>query len=313
MEYPMAATTLLYKRKTDGTVCVSDHLTDFSFEMCAEQAQFLRRLDGKTDPYSVETTLTRQEIDAFLEALDEIGFIRRSYILAKSFGTILLTVWIPKRTKLLKIIARINDDVLRVLWLPVLIAGCWLFGTKFDGYHTGGEWWGWLFGLTVGLVLHELAHGFAAVHYGAHFFEAGIFVRWLMPGAYVLVDEERIRNRLHRVHLMAAGVEMNFLLCGVGFLFAVFYRAFGQFWEFFSLTNLILGASNFLLAWELDGFKVMKMLLGAQEIPLVPKMVRAKGQDRIQSLFCFLTQLFLLPIRIALPALILLNIVMVFL
>ena len=55
---------------------------------------------------------------------------------------------------------------------------------------------GSIFGLLVGIFLHELGHMFACIAYGGEVFEVGVMLQFFLPGAYVLMNKNRIKNRL---------------------------------------------------------------------------------------------------------------------
>ena len=318
MQYPMAATTLLYRKQPDGRYRVKDVYTGNSCTMTLSLVRLLRRLDGKTDPYSVPTDLTQEDIDTSLQDLAEIGFLRTSRVFEKFFGTFIYTLWVPRMTKRMRIAARYYDRILKFIWLPVLALGVLLFlhekDSVFDSSSTAGFITGWIAGMTAGIFLHEVSHAMAAVACGVRVFEGGVMIEWLMPGAYVMMDEEHIRNPRIKVHIYAAGIQMNFLLTGLGILMTTVFGSLGGFWVTFSMINLLLAAPNALFIYGFDGYKILISLLGRKEaglFPLIPRST-ARKTDRRTRAMSMTANIMLLIWQIALPIILICNVAVFF-
>ncbi|MBQ7546745.1 MAG: hypothetical protein IJT41_07260 [Clostridia bacterium] len=318
MQYPMAATTLLYRKQPDGKYRVKDVYTGNSCTMTLSLVRLLRRLDGKTDPYSVPTDLTQEDIDTSLQDLAEIGFLRTSRVFEKFIGTFIYTLWIPKMTKKLRIAARYYDRILKCIWLPVLALGVWLFFCKkddmFDGYSTLGFITGWIAAMTAGIFLHELSHAMAAVACGVRVFEGGVLIECFMPGAYVMLDEEHIRCPRDKVHIYAAGIQMNYLLTGLGLVITGTFGSLGGFWITFSMINLLLAAPNALFIYGLDGYKILVNLLGKKDEGLFPLLPRstARKTDRRTRAVSMTANIMILIWQIALPIILICNVAVFF-
>ena len=315
MKYPMAATTLLYRRQADGRICVTEDVTKDSAFMTPRYARFLRSLDGKTDPYSIRTDLSREEIDAFLETMRGIGFIRQSRVFEKWIGTIIYTLWVPKPTRRMKRVAWVWDRLLRLLWIPVLVAGIYLIPKAIDDMDLTPFWLvGWIAGMLLGIVLHELSHGLTALANGAHFFEAGVLIRFFLPGAYAMIDEDSLKDRTARIRIDAAGVEMNFFLAGLGVLLAVAFRGCADFWFSLAVGNLLLALPNTLFFKGLDGYKILMLLIGKKDETLFP--IFSRGQTRKNTkkkLTVFsMARLMLLLWQLSVPLMMISNVVVFF-
>ena len=103
--YPKISNALTYKRIDRDTVEITDHLTDNSFTFDVESVRYMRQLTGYTHPYKIPTTFSRKDIHEILQFLNEYDLTRRSDIINVSFGTKLRTLWIPKRTVSLRLLA----------------------------------------------------------------------------------------------------------------------------------------------------------------------------------------------------------------
>ena len=318
MKYPMATTTLLYRRQEDGRICVTDDITGNSAVMTPGYVRFLRRLDGEIDPYSIPTNLSREEIDAFLDMMDDLGFIRHSRVFEKHFGTIVYTLWVPKMTRKMRDAAWIFDRVLKIVWLPALVLGAYLFWMRkdsvLDDFNIAPAILGWIAGLAAGVVLHELSHGFSAISNGAHLFEGGVLIYWFMPGAYVAIDEEHLKSMRKKVRILAAGVQMNFLLAGVSAMLMAALGGFGGFWLMFCSNNLLLGLTNTLFAKGTDGYKILIALLGKKDEDLFPLVRRRQNPrcDKRTQTASMLANIILLIWQIAIPIMFIYNVAVFF-
>lgn len=57
---------------------------------------------------------------------------------------------------------------------------------------------GYGLGIGGGVICHEISHAIACLGYGGKFFEAGVMMKGIMPGAYVLIDDFGIKSRLKK-------------------------------------------------------------------------------------------------------------------
>ena len=95
--YPMANNFLLYKKINDKQYKVTDYITEKEFVLDRSTAAFLKKLDGKTDPYSIECRIDRREVKDTLAQLDKAGLLRHSMTLIDGFGTYYRTCPLPHR------------------------------------------------------------------------------------------------------------------------------------------------------------------------------------------------------------------------
>lgn len=261
--YPMFKNYLLLKKNGD-TVSVKDIYSEKKYTVTAGLADFACRLDGNTDPYSLG--LSREETAEMLNTLKRYDLLRTGKVLDHSFGTLLYSFWFPDNSKSLKRFATVYNALLEFLWLPVLIAGGILLYTSCE--LDGGMFQiicGSVLGTLVGLVLHELSHAMAGLSYGADVFEGGVMIRFFLPGAYVLLDESRIKNRLKKVQIFAAGPEMNFLLAGLFCFAAVLFPQADSLFGYAAINSAILGFVNLSLIFGADGYRILLTLIGADD------------------------------------------------
>lgn len=266
-KYPKISNTLSYKRIDNCTVEVTEHLTDENFIFDIETMRFAKRLDGYTNPYKITCNLSKEDIDCFLSHLYEFELIRESDIIKDSDGTILKSLWIPRVSAVLKVFALFFNNLLLLLWLPTLVVGIALFFYRIDCIKFDWMIIGYALGLVCGMVMHEFAHAFAAISYGARVFEMGVMLmHYIIPGAYVLLDSSPVKKRLQRIQINAAGVEINFWLVGAFLILGAFFPSFGGMFLNAAICNLCLGAFNLTFIKGLDGTSIVSELMGSDDI-----------------------------------------------
>lgn len=319
MGYPQFVNWAKIRKKENGGYLLKDYLYGDEYSISREEVNFTLQLDGKTDPYEIDTEMSREEVTKTLEALDGLGFLREGKFLNKSLFEIIYTLWIPHITKKFRISAKIINALLRVLWLPVaVISLITVFHSEID-YDFFQFMAGLVSGTLAGMVLHEFGHMVACLAYGGNVFEAGVILKWLIPGAYVLLDTSPIKVRMHRIQVDAAGIEMNILLAGVFGILACCFYDFSSFFAGAAVNNVILGLMNLMLISSLDGMNIMGELLGVENF--VEKAGKAlKNRKYRKMLVCkgtsgkaTVTACALICIaQIALPIIIAINIMGVF-
>ena len=318
--YPKISNCLTYKRCDIDSVTVTDHVTDEVYIMDLEEARYIRKLDGLTHPYDIETNLSEGEIDNLIDELDNCCLLKESNTIT-SGGTSLRTIWEPKQTILFRLIAFLSNNLLLTSWFPVLVIGIFLFNRNLMYVEFDMAWIGYIIGLVPGIILHEFGHAFAGAAYGARVFEMGVMrMYYIMPGAYVILDKKSVKNRLKRVQINAAGVEMNLLLSGLFLIMGALYGNFGGMFLIAAIQNAFLAVMNLTLIKGLDGMAILSELLGIEEVAedasniifsrKKKKELRAHGvAGNAVVLACYMINVF----QIALPLLIILNVLEVLL
>lgn len=293
--YPQLSNVLGYRRIDADTVEVTNHLYDERFTLSLEQLRFLRELDGFTHPFRIPTPMSREEIKKLLRTAKEGGLTRRS-TLWRSGWTVLKTLWEPAVGLGLCVTARIVNALLALAWLPVLIWGIAVFFGNLTELHGLGLELG-LLGILPGILLHEIGHAFAGIAYGARVFEMGLlFQCWVLPvGAYVAMDDTRL-GKWKRVQILAAGVEMNFLLTGLFLLLGAAVSRFNGAFLAAAVTNAFLGVTNLSFLQGLDGAGILSLLLGEPRLfekakELLRPSRRRRGQPAATLAACFVLRI----------------------
>ncbi len=284
MKYPMCADWLIFHRVDEDMVVVENYLEDN--KICREKAlpvslvNFLRKLDGKTDPYTIVPQWDHLTVSGILRFFDDNDLIRYSNFVEKSLFSLVYTIHVFHPTGDSRVVAYFLNALLIISFLPVLITGALLYASKGD---LNDEFWmaGVIIGLIIGLICHEAGHAIAGLAYGARLFEAGVLLRLLvMPGAYVMLDDGPVKKKLRKVQIYAAGVEMNLLLTGISLILSVvFDKLSGLFWGA-AMVNLLLGLLNALIVNPLDGSQIINVLLGKKDLVAFSREIVLHGKTR---------------------------------
>lgn len=186
-------------------------------------------------------------------------------------GCLKMTVWIPGKKARRSYLPRLWNLILLLTWIPLLCMGILLFWENRSNYMAGTAngtaqiLIGFLGGIAVGMILHELSHGSAAIRYGARVFEFGFFLKFFMPGAYTELDERQVRNRWHRIQIYAAGVEANLWLAGVFWILGAIVKVWSAGMCVAAIINLFLGLSNLEFWMGLDGMYLFSEIMGTSD------------------------------------------------
>lgn len=273
MNYPLINNWLVFKRLNEYEVEAKDCLCDDEYILGWDIACFARKLNGKRNPYTIDSRYSRAEVDHMLNALREHDLLRENNVLMKEFGSIFYTLWIPKYSRKLRIFASLYSVALDFLWLPVFCLGAWLYCQSFP---FGGEdfyLFGSLGGLIAGAFLHELGHMFTGFRYGARVFEMGVMVQHFMPGAYVLLESDKVKSKKGRVAINAAGVKSNVLFAGICLLLACVLPGLGMPLLLAAINNVLLALINVIFIAGLDGTSIIEEYLGVRNIAAVGKTI----------------------------------------
>lgn len=272
MVYPKYNHYLIFNRISYDKYHIKDFLTEEEWEMSTLYAHFLKALDGKTDPYDIcSDQISEDEVKLILEHMKEEGFIEDiEGPMPLGVGSILIPLWTPKITKYHRLFGALWNKILMIMWLPILILGvCVLLNYNWEWGDNGySVFWGYLLGLGLGLLFHELSHAFACIGYSSknHFFEMGVMIHNFLPGAYVIIDYSEMRDRFKRAQVNAAGVECNIALCGL-FLCCLKFGAIDSGMLLMAAhLNLILAVFNTTLLDGIDGMGIYSELLGVDQL-----------------------------------------------
>lgn len=264
-KYPMMANWLMVKRPQNGIYQIKNALTDEWYAMNETVYGFLRELDGNTDPKWLGEKWD-VDYEQMMDELEENQLIRteRRKMLS-GLGVFYLTLLIPRKKTSKSLFPRAFNLFLQVGWCPMLIWGIYYLIHHLEDISMGHMTLSYILSLTLGLCLHEFAHAMACLSYGGSLFEAGIMWQYLFPGAYVLIDKSRIKSKLHRMQVMAAGVEANLMLAGLFFFFTPIGGEFSGCFLTIAINNVILAIINLTFTLGLDGSAILGEILGLQE------------------------------------------------
>ncbi len=279
MKYPKKNHYLTFKRMNENDVEVNNEVEDISWTMDIRTARFLYALDGRKNPYKMDPYRSRDEVAQLLELLEEEELLDcGERIVPLGLGTVIISLWLPKVTRFSRLMGKIWNKILLFCWLPVFILGVRiLLSGKWRGPDGDfGIFYGYLI-LAFGLLMHELGHAAASLAYGGRFYEMGIMLHYFLPGAYVMISYDNVKNRMKRAQISAAGIESNMLLAGIclcllkmGLLdpIALLIGAF---------FNVMVAVSNCCLIDGLDGMGLYQEFLGRGFLDKAWMLVRDSG------------------------------------
>lgn len=268
MKYPKTIDTLLYKRIDKSTYHVKNATTGVVYEIGIDIISLMNELDGKTDPFMINTCLSDFEIEEALDFLWENELITKEKFRKVRFLSYGVPLFKVKTTKEMRIASRLLNFFLMISFVPIFIVGLYAVRDK-DIYSLidqsdSSYLIGLCVGTALGTILHEGAHAIAGLGYNAHLFNCGIIVG-TTPGAFVELDDEHLKSSLQKAQISAAGIEMNLLLCGLSMICmrllvnsALSLSLSGG----IALINLLLAAVNLLPSIGVDGSQTVNKLIG---------------------------------------------------
>lgn len=319
MKYPRRNQYLTFEKIDDNKVKIKDFLTDKYWTASVVYAKFLKYLDGNNDPYKFDPYYDKNCIDNMLEQCEKNGLLFDGKRFSFSLLQTRLVLAFPQINRKHRIIGRIWNLILMVSFIPVFILGWANFASV--------DFWGspyhlpyivdFIIAYVLGLAVHELSHGFACIGYGGELYEGGVALMLFMPGAYVMIDFDKIKNKFKRVQILMAGVQSNLLLSGVSLLLAKFEFLDAELLAIIALINTLLAAFNIVPFMNFDGNRIFQEIIGIGDSPISTsisviinsdirrklKMQGMKGRGRI--LVCYLVML----IQLAYPVIIIENLI----
>ncbi len=262
MKYPMLISSLQVQKlpgRCNGFFAY-DSLCSRSYVLSSRYFNYARHLDGKTDPYSIDPTLSRFEVAEMLKNLDNCNLLRYERTVFRTFFSRYVTLhkFKPPSPRTRRFASALNW-LLMLMWLPAFIIAVLNIGSCFHLCFNCS-----VFQLLVTLVpltiissvLHEIGHVCAAYSYGVPVFEIGVLHRFFFPGMYVLIDCNSSPNHFHRAQINAAGIETNCLFAAVCFFLSRVIPC-DRAWMSAVYVSLVLGISNALPIPGLDGWSIL--------------------------------------------------------
>jgi hypothetical protein len=93
MKYPYVSNTIRVESENENEVQIYNFITDYHLTLNREDYDFLMKLDGNTDPYSLSND--REYVEDFMEFLESERLIRTSRFLV-ALPSIYFALWSPK-------------------------------------------------------------------------------------------------------------------------------------------------------------------------------------------------------------------------
>lgn len=269
MKYPKTIDTLLYKRIDKNTYHVKNGITGVVYEIGTDIVRFMNKLDGKTDPFMINTCLSDFEIEEALDFLWENELITKKKLKKVGFLSYGIPLFKVKTTQKMRIASRLLNFLLMIFFIPVFITG--LYAVK-DIYNMVDQnslsyLIGLYVGIGLGILLHECAHASAGLGYNAHLFTCGIMIG-RTPGAFVELDDEHLKSSLKKAQIPAAGIEMNLLLCGLSMICMRLVNSALSLSGGIAFSNLLLASVNLLPIIGVDGSQIINKLIGGDDLIL---------------------------------------------
>ena len=268
MKYPYVSNTIRVESENENEVQIYNFITDYHLTLNREDYDFLMKLDGHTDPYSLSND--REYVEDFMEFLESERLIRTSRFLV-ALPSIYFALWSPKENGWLQKHAPFLNRCILIL-VPI----CLYLGIRHFKYGDLGSapvyFSGFILGAICGIILHELGHAIAALAYKGTVYEMGIGIHSLMPGAYTFIDKNKSTSTLQCVQINLAGLEMNAIVTGI-FLLLTRIPYCSSFFFAGAIANGYLMALNLTGNVLVDGFDAMTELLG----------VKIKGELSLKS------------------------------
>lgn len=122
-EISLFSNWIVYKRIPDqDAYFVKDFVLDTENIVSAEMMHFAKKLDGKTNPYSIRGKRSLTETRELLDELDYLGVIRRDKgSISDGDGLYMKTIVRTRNTKIKRTISKILNVLLMLSFLPILI------------------------------------------------------------------------------------------------------------------------------------------------------------------------------------------------
>lgn len=281
MSYPRLANWIRFKKINDKRYIVYDLMNNENFIFDAYLVWFAEKLDGSVDPYTIDSRLTENDVNHILSELTEKNVIRTGRFLNKSLVQILITLWQPKFNDVHRIFAFFLNGLLMISILPLSVFSVHTFITDFNDLDFEYIFIGLFAGTVAGIVVHEFGHAIACLGYGGRVFEVGIGLQYLIPCAYVLINEKNIKNRLRRIQVSAAGIEMNIILADICMLIAANMKNVSGLLVGMIIQNIFLAIINLTFINGFDGMAIMNELLGVDNfVEKAKKLSKNKSKKK---------------------------------
>ena len=314
MRHEKLIDTLLYKRLDESRYKVKNIENDEIFELGVNIVSFMNKLDGKTDPFMINTCLSDFEIEEVLDFLWANELVTKKKLKKVGFLSYGIPFFKVKTTQKMRIVSRLLNFLLMIFFVPVFIAG--LYAVKDIYSMVDKNDFSYLLGLYVGIALgvivHECGHAIAGLGYNAHLFTCGIMIG-ITPGAFVELDDEHIKSSLKKAQISGAGIEMNLLLCGISMICMCLFNSALSLLGGIAFSNLLLASVNLLPIIGVDGSQIINKLVGEDlilysDILITDKSFLSHSFSNVRGLAEIYSCVLTLLSQISYPILIIANI-----
>ena len=296
MKYPIFSNWIRYERLPDqDAYYVKNYIQETVNIVPSEKMKYAKRLDGKTDPYSIRGEKSISEIEGLLCELENMGVIRTDHgSIPNDDGLHVRTIIRTKSEKYKRSISKKLNYLLMVFFIPLLILGVLVYLHTDDVWYHNLSSFGrfveehitlfiWIFNfgsLIIGGIVHELCHGIACRAYGGRVFEYGVMIH-VLPGLYTLMDDTRIKSTLKRTQILAAGVEGNIAVAGVLLLLTGVFPELKLVLSVGAVVNIVCVFLNLLPLNGSDGMKILLLLIGveAEDIDDVKRLTKQRSKS----------------------------------
>ncbi len=273
-KYKALANYVTLRRRKDGVIVAHNALIDEEIDITEREARYLTRLNGNRNPMEING-FSYEECCRYYRLFDDMLMLRKPGRSQSEGFTLMYTLFIPKGQlkKTNSFIPKILNSLLYMSCVPVLVIGIISYVHSIYEINYAHILLGYIFGLLVGMFVHELSHVTACLAYKGSWLELGVMWSGLFPGAYVMLDTSKIKNKLQKAQINLAGVEMNLLLAGIFFMLAsswssqqsFIYEFSGAFY-FAGFQNVFLALLNMTFFQGLDGEHTISDLLGKESV-----------------------------------------------
>lgn len=120
MAYPITANWIRFKRISENEYKIINLLHDEEIATDAYTVWFARQLNGKRNPYLIDKSKSKEDVDLLLGELEAENVIRDKRFFSKFFLFFLVTVWRPKITENFRIVSFIINGLLLISFLPLI-------------------------------------------------------------------------------------------------------------------------------------------------------------------------------------------------
>lgn len=268
MKHEKLIDTLLYKKIDESRYKVKNIENNEIFELGVNIVSFMNKLDGKTDPFMINTCLSDFEIEEVLDFLWANELVTKKKWKKIGFLTYGIPLFKVKTTPKMRFASRLLNFLLMISFVPIFIVGLYAVKDIYSISMVDKNDFSYLLGLCVGsalgVTLHECGHAIAGLGYNAHLFTCGIMIG-RTPGAFVEIDDEdeHIKSSLKKAQISAAGVEMNLLLCGLSMICMCLFNSALSLLGGIAFSNLLLASVNLLpIIIGVDGSQIINKLIG---------------------------------------------------